>query len=222
MSDQRSQMPTTKTIYLIRHGETDFNRQGVVQGSGVDSDLNELGQAQAEAFFQHYQHIPFDKVYTSKLKRTHQSVNKFLEKNLPWEQHTGLNEISWGVREGKTPNNQDNEYYKVLIELWINGETHIPSEGGESPEDVIARQKPVIDLILSCPEEQTVLVAMHGRAIRILLTLLLERPLSEMDTFDHANLCLYKLIYDYETQKFTVEIACDVTHLEGIPDLFLQ
>ena len=71
-----------KTIYLIRHGETDFNRQGVVQGSGVDSDLNELGQAQAEAFFQAYQHIPFDKVYTSALKRTHQSVKKFLRDEL--------------------------------------------------------------------------------------------------------------------------------------------
>lgn len=221
MSDQHSQSPTTKTIYLIRHGETAFNRQGVVQGSGVDSDLNELGQAQAEAFFQYYQHVPFDKVYTSALKRTHQSVNKFLRKNLPWEQHIGLNEISWGVREGKIPNNRDNEYYKVLIDSWIGGKTNMPSEGGESPEDVIARQKPVIDLILSRPEEETILVAMHGRAIRILLTLLLERPLNEMDTFNHANLCLYKLSYNYETQKFTVEIACDITHLEGIPELFM-
>lgn len=206
----------TKTIYLIRHGETDFNRQGVVQGSGVDSDLNELGQAQAEAFFQKYQHIPFDKVYTSALKRTHQSVKKFLEKNLTWEQHQGLNEISWGVREGKVPNNRDNEYYKVLIDSWIEGKTDTPSEGGESPEDVILRQKPILDLILNRPEEKTVLIAMHGRAIRILLTLLLERPLYEMDTFDHANLCLYKFTYDYDTSKFTVEIACDISHLEEI------
>jgi broad specificity phosphatase PhoE len=207
----------TKTIYLIRHGETDFNRQGVVQGSGVDSDLNELGQAQAEAFFQKYQHIPFDKVYTSVLKRTHQSVKKFIENDIAWEQHHGLNEISWGVREGKIPNSRDNEYYKVLIDSWIEGKTDMPSEGGESPEDVILRQKPIIDLILNRPEEKTVLIAMHGRAIRILLTLLLERPLYEMDTFDHANLCLYKLTYDYDTSKFTVEIACDVSHLEIAP-----
>jgi broad specificity phosphatase PhoE len=205
----------TKTIYLIRHGETDFNRQGVVQGSGVDSDLNDLGQAQAEAFFQKYQDVPFSKVYTSALKRTHQSVKKFLEKNLNWEQHHGLNEISWGVREGKIPNNRDNEYYKILIDSWIEGKTDMPSEGGESPQDVISRQKPVIDLILSRPEEHTILVAMHGRAIRILLTLLLERPLHEMDTFDHANLCLYKLIYDYDTSKFTAELVCDVSHLDS-------
>ncbi len=216
MSDQYSPKSTTKTVYLIRHGETDFNRQGVVQGSGVDSDLNELGRIQAEAFFQYYQHITFDKVYTSGLKRTHQSVHKFLQKNLPWEQHKGLNEISWGVREGKIPNSRDNEYYKVLIDSWIAGEINTPSEGGESPADVIARQKPVIDLILSRPEEETILIAMHGRAIRILLTLLLERPLNEMDTFDHANLCLYKLVYDYKTSSFTLELACDITHLKEI------
>ncbi|EJF08716.1 histidine phosphatase family protein, partial [Pontibacter sp. BAB1700] len=33
-----------KKIYLIRHGQTDFNLQGIVQGSGVDASLNELGR----------------------------------------------------------------------------------------------------------------------------------------------------------------------------------
>ena len=61
-----------KDIYLIRHGETEYNRKGVVQGSGIDADLNELGQKQAEAFFAHYQDLPIDKIYTSALKRTHQ------------------------------------------------------------------------------------------------------------------------------------------------------
>ena len=115
MSDQRPQKPTIKNIYLIRHGETDFNRQGVVQGSGVDSDLNALGEAQAEAFFQIYQHIPFDKVYTSALKRTHQSVKKFLDNNLTWEQHQGLNEISWGIKEGQIPNFEDDGYFQNLL-----------------------------------------------------------------------------------------------------------
>jgi probable phosphoglycerate mutase len=43
-------MHPIKDIYLIRHGETDYNRMGVVQGSGIDADLNELGQRQAQAF----------------------------------------------------------------------------------------------------------------------------------------------------------------------------
>ena len=84
-----------KDIYLIRHGETEYNRKRVVQGSGIDADLNDLGQKQAAAFFAHYQNLTIDKIYTSVLRRTHQSVKGFIEKGLPWEQYEGLNEISW-------------------------------------------------------------------------------------------------------------------------------
>ena len=80
----------TKTIYLIRHGETEFNRRGVVQGSGIDSDLNELGFLQARAFFDVYQDIEFDKIYTSKLRRTVQSVQEFINLGIPYEQFEGL------------------------------------------------------------------------------------------------------------------------------------
>ncbi|GAA4466456.1 histidine phosphatase family protein [Nibrella saemangeumensis] len=202
-----------KTIYLIRHGETNYNRQGVVQGSGVDSDLNDMGRAQAMAFFQAYQHVSFDKIYTSRLKRTIQTVQPFLDLGLPYESHEGLNEISWGIMEGKVPNSYDNEYYRTLIDSWAAGQTSVSTEAGESPEQVMERQKPVIDLILSRPEEKTILVAMHGRAIRILLSWLMKQPLSNMDQYEHSNLCLYKLIYSYETSEFTIEQANDSTHL---------
>ncbi|HMR56571.1 MAG TPA: histidine phosphatase family protein, partial [Cyclobacteriaceae bacterium] len=68
---------TTKKIYLIRHGQTDFNLKGIVQGSGVDSSLNDRGRAQAEAFYETYKNIAFDKIYTSALRRTRESVIGF-------------------------------------------------------------------------------------------------------------------------------------------------
>lgn len=202
-----------KTIYLIRHGETDYNRRGVVQGSGVDADLNDMGRAQAAAFFQAYQHVPFAKIYISTLKRTFQTVASFIDLGIPCERHEGLNEISWGVMEGKVPNNFDNEYYRNLIENWAAGNTALSTDGGESPEEVKERQQAVIDLILSRPEEDTILIAMHGRAIRILLSWLMNLPLSDMDQFEHSNLCLYKLVYDYSTAQFTIELTNDSTHL---------
>jgi broad specificity phosphatase PhoE len=209
-----------KRIYIIRHGETDFNRRGVVQGSGVDADLNDLGRAQAEAFFQAYQSVPFDTIYISTLKRTQQTVQSFIDLGLPHERHAGLNEISWGVMEGKIPGTIDNAYYRDLTEAWSSGDTTRSAEGGESPEEVRDRQKPVIDLILSRPDETTILVAMHGRAMRILLTWLLNKPLADMDQFEHSNLCLYQLDYNYETQQFTVELANDTAHLIYSEKLF--
>lgn len=209
-----------KDIYLIRHGETDFNRRGVVQGSGVDSDLNDLGHSQALAFFEHYQHIPFDKIYTSRLKRTHQSVRSFLDMGIPWEQHEGLNEISWGHKEGKTPNPADNQYYQQLVKTWRKGGVDVAAEGGESPVHVMERQKPFLELMLSRPEEKTVLVAMHGRAMRVLLAHVLQKPLHAMDRFAHTNLCLYRLRYDYLASGFELLESCNTQHLLGLPASF--
>ncbi|WP_259016731.1 histidine phosphatase family protein [Emticicia fluvialis] len=205
---------SVKTIYLIRHGETEYNRMGIVQGSGVDSDLNELGFAQARAFFDAYQHVNFHKIYTSNLRRTVQSVQHFINNGITYEQLEGLNEICWGEKEGKAPNYQEDEFYLDVLRRWKLGETHIPAaNGGESPDEVAARQKIAFQHILSRPEEEVVLVAMHGRAIRILLTHLLNLPLSKMDDFEHTNLCLYKLVYSYTDNAFALELSNDVSHL---------
>lgn len=204
----------TKTIYLIRHGETEFNRQGVVQGSGIDSDLNELGYLQAKAFYDDYQDIKFDKIYTSKLRRTVQSVQEFINLGIPYEQFEGLNEISWGEKEGKVPNYLEDENYLEIIANWGNGKTDIPAAtGGETPEQVLDRQKLAFKEIIARSDEKMILVAMHGRAIRILLTHLLDLPLSAMDSFNHSNLCLYRLIYDYQTQRFSLDLANNTEHL---------
>ncbi|MBC5774815.1 histidine phosphatase family protein [Pontibacter sp. KCTC 32443] len=208
-----------KKVYLIRHGQTDYNVQGIVQGSGVDAHLNDEGRRQANLFFDHYKHIPFDKVYTSTLQRSIQSVQGFLELGLPHETHAGLNEINWGTREGTRITPEEDAYYHNLLQTWCNGETGVCIEGGESPELVAARQVTVIETILSRPEEETILICMHGRAMRILLCQLLHYPLRCMDQFEHQNLCLYQL--DYTGNMFTVKRYCDLQHLHvtKLPDL---
>jgi probable phosphoglycerate mutase len=204
----------SKKIYIIRHGQTDFNLQNIVQGSGIDSSLNEKGRAQARAFFEAYRDVPFDKVYTSALRRTSESVSGFLELGIPTESLAGLNEISWGVNEGCKITPEENEYYHHMLAQWQLGNTSLRIEGGESPEDVTKRLQPAIDYILALDQERTVLICMHGRAIRILLCMLLNFPLKSMDHFEHENLCLYRL--DYNGSVFTLELNCDTTHLRSI------
>jgi broad specificity phosphatase PhoE len=203
-----------KKVYLIRHGQTDFNLKNIVQGSGVNTALNETGHRQAALFFKAYGHIPFDKVYTSSLLRSIESVQGFLNMGLPHEQHSALNEINWGDREGTRITPEEDLYYHNMLATWRKGHTHIAIGGGESPEDVAKRQKPFIDLLLSRPEEQNVLICMHGRAIRILLCLLLNYPLRCMDAFIHQNLGLYQL--DFTGSMFSVNKYCQTDHLESL------
>lgn len=206
----------TKNIYIIRHGETAFNKQGIVQGSGIDAELNDLGHAQARAFFAQYSEVPFDKIYISELKRTFQSVQPFIEKGFQFEKHRGLNEISWGTKEGKKPSHEDDQDHFQMIQKWREGHTYLASPEGESPEQVVERQLQTLQLILSRPEEKTILIAMHGRAMRILLTQLLRKPLAEMDNFGHSNLCLYELEYSYTSNLFSLKRENDTTHLQVI------
>jgi probable phosphoglycerate mutase len=105
---------------------------------------------------------------------------------------------------------EDAEYRTVLAD-WQAGRTHTRLTGGESPEEVAARQRPFIELLKSRDEEQTVLICMHGRAMRVFLCQLLNYPLSCMEGFEHSNLCLYKL--EYTGSMFTVKNFLDVSHL---------
>lgn len=209
-------MNNIKTIFLIRHGETDYNRKGIVQGSGIDAELNELGHNQAAAFYEHYKAIPFQKVYTSELIRTHQSVKSFIELGIKQEILSGLNEISWGVKEGKIPSKSERAFYSDIIKKWANGETYVKMEGGESPEEVVIRQRIALQKILESRSENAILIAMHGRAMRILLTQLFQVPLTKMDTFEHSNLCLYKLKYSYDAQTFEMLDRNNIIHLKNI------
>jgi len=204
---------SSKKIYLVRHGQTDFNLQNIVQGSGVDTSLNDTGRKQAAAFFETYKHILFDKVYTSALKRSQESVRSFLELGIPTEALEGLNEISWGTKEGHKITPEEDEYYHYMLKQWQLGNTAERIENGESPEDVVRRMKPAMDYIMSRPEEETILICMHGRAIRILLCYLLNYPLKSMDMFEHRNLCLYLL--NYSGSMFTVE-RYDTDHLRAL------
>ena len=204
----------SKKIYLIRHGQTDFNLRGIVQGSGVDTSLNARGREQAHAFFQAYRHIPFVKIYTSGLRRTVESVQDFIDMGLPYEQLTGLNEISWGKNEGQIITPEEDAYYHWMLKQWNDGKTAERIDGGESPDEVAARQRPAVKHIMEQENEETILICMHGRAIRILLCQLMKKPLQFMDSFEHQNLCLY--LINVKDGSFTLEKHNDVSHLQHL------
>lgn len=206
----------TKKIYIVRHGQTDFNLRGIVQGSGVDSELNEYGRIQAKLFFETYKDVAFDKIYTSTLKRTQQTVAHFIERGIPFERLEGLNEISWGKKEGQAITPEEDEYYHFMLNQWQLGDTSHRIEGGESPDEVIKRMVPAVNYIMDKEGERTILVCMHGRAMRILLCHLLNYPLKSMDMFEHENLCLY--ILNFTGSMFNIELYNDTYHLKSLKE----
>lgn len=202
---------TEKTIYLIRHGETDFNLKGIVQGSGVNSSLNDTGRNQASRFYDHYRNIPFELVITSKLNRTIETAMPFIDQGIPHHIFSEFNEINWGILEGIKPSLENRQDFRGMLSTWANGDYSTAIEGGETPWQVHQRMKQGIDK-LSAMQENQILIVSHGRAMRILLCTMLNKPLSAMDTFPHTNTSLYQLKWD--GNKYSLDISNDLSHLE--------
>ncbi|MDN3670101.1 histidine phosphatase family protein [Echinicola jeungdonensis] len=204
---------STKKIYLVRHGQTDYNLRGVVQGSGIDAPINETGEKQAEAFYEAHKDIPFDFIYYTGLQRTRQSISKFLNKGIPHEGLEELNEISWGRYEGVPMDHGENEYYQNMLQKWSEGELDYCIEGGESPNMVYKRLRKGLDYILEKGGE-TILICMHGRAIRVMLSVMLNYDLRFMDVFEHHNLGCYELSL-LEAGDFRIDRYNNMDHLKA-------
>ncbi|MEL6988109.1 MAG: histidine phosphatase family protein, partial [Bacteroidota bacterium] len=121
-----------KTLYIIRHGQTDYNLKRIIQGSGIDSSLNNKGRDQALKFYQKYSTIDFELVITSALQRTHQTVAPFIDNEIPWIKMPEINEINWGIHEGKEGSQSMIEHYSEITKAWSSGIYDVGIEEGET------------------------------------------------------------------------------------------
>ncbi len=199
-----------KHIYLIRHGETEFNRLRVVQGSGVDAPLNELGRAQASAFYEAYKHVPFERVISSCLQRSIQTVEQFVARGIPHEQDRLINEINWGTHEGKVTTPGMIAAYNEMIEAWARGDLDASLPGGESARQLLDRVGRFIDRLAGLDEER-ILVCSHGRAIRALVTAFKDAPVSYMEQVRHANTGLY--LIEQHPDAWEIVLENQTSHL---------
>ncbi len=204
-----------KELYIIRHGQTEHNANGIVQGKGVNLSLNDKGKKQANAFFNAYKHIPFDIVYTSSLKRAQESIEQFKQIGIQHEIFSELDEISWGDFEGSNLTSESDSVFQNLLRKWKEGDIHAkPSPSAENPYELQLRQKVFLKHLIATPYNK-ILIATHGRFIRSFMCTLTEIPLSKMENFHHVNLCLYKVNL-MSDGKFEIELNCEQKHLMGI------
>ncbi len=112
---------------------------------------------------------------------------------------------------------EEGQYYQHMLHQWQQGNLDYSIAGGESPNKVAERMKKGIQLILNGPGE-IILVCMHGRAMRIFLSLILHYDLRFMDQFEHSNLGLY-LLEQLSDESFVVRKFNDREHLRALSQL---
>ena len=157
-----------KILYILRHGETNENKIGIVQGQGIDSSLNELGLWQASQFFKKYKNRSFDQIIASGQKRSYQTIEAFESNHQRIHRDIRINEISWGEHEGKAGEpDLMIKYYKIL-DAWKSGDYSASPISGESASKLYERINEFINDIQANPYQQ-ILVCTHGRTLRALV-----------------------------------------------------
>lgn len=183
--------PTTR-LYIVRHGETEYNRQGIVQGRKIDSVLNATGVEQAHALGEHFADTAFDAVYSSGLRRALQTAHIVCGYQLTRREvriDADFAEMSWGIFEGKP---LDHPAVRAGIDeikrVWAAGRFEQPVEAGESITAVRDRGLRALDRVVRRHSGERVLIVTHGRFIRILIASVLDEfGLERMEDVAHDN-----------------------------------
>lgn len=184
-------------LYLVRHGETEYNRRDIVQGGGIDSSLNNTGRAQAEALAGRLSSESIDAVYASTLRRAKQTAEIVAGPHEPVSKTflRDLEEMAWGVFEGDLPSPEREEAMAAVKEDWRDGHYDRAIEGGESIREVQVRARRALKHIVTREAGRTVVVVAHGRYLRVLLaTVLPSYGLEDMHRLDHTNTCVNRLV----------------------------
>ncbi|XP_072135084.1 6-phosphofructo-2-kinase/fructose-2,6-bisphosphatase 2-like isoform X4 [Mobula birostris] len=196
-----------RTIYLSRHGESEYNSLGRLGG---DSGLSHRGKQYAEALrqFVEEQRIPDLKVWTSQLKRTIQTAEAL---GVPYEQWKILNELDAGVCEELTYSEIQDKYPDEFA-LRDQDKYHYRYPGGESYQDLVQRVEPVI---MELERQGNVLVIAHQAVMRCLIAYFMNKGADELPYLKcplHTVLKLTPVAYGCKIESIYLNVEAVNTH----------
>lgn len=198
-------------VFLVRHGETEWNRLGKFQGC-QDIDLSREGIVQAEYLSKRF-NTNFDYIYTSPLKRAVQTAtiiasNKEIEPMIISE----LREINFGEWEGLTLKEISSQFPKEFSE-WKNDKVEGPMCGGDlSIKKASLRAKNAIEEIAIKNKEKRILIVAHGGIIKSGLIGLFNWDMTMYHKMKLGNTSVCELDFDIGLNPNIVTIN-DTSHL---------
>lgn len=198
-------------LYLVRHGETDWNLSSKIQGQ-TDIPLNENGRKQARELSGAVRKrgLLLDRIYTSRMVRAKETAD-IVAADLGIEVRTleGVHEINMGEWEGYTWPEVKEKFFGEYGKWYVNRRYQIPP-GGESYEQLLCRVVPAMQKAAREGGEAC-LVVTHSAVIMTLLSYLYEKPFEDMaKNFKTKNTELVELGEDMMRV-----LAADIPRLSG-------
>ena len=207
-------------IVLVRHGETDWNREGRFQGQ-KDIPLNQRGISQAHAAQRVLTKVTFNRAYTSSMSRPRQTAETILADHpgVPLTSTDGLREIGHGLWEGRLER-EIAEGWPQLLADWKRAPETVQMPEGETLQNVWDRSLSTwLAIVRSLDTDETALVVAHDAVNKTILCALMGLNPADIWSVKQGNGGVTVIDYP-DTAEGEPVIAClNLTHhLGGVLD----
>ena len=199
--------------FLVRHGQTEWNRVGRAQGQ-ANPPLNREGLEQAEALGVRLALVAFDAAYSSDLVRAADTAAPVMRgRDLPITYRRDLREKDFGEWEGMTYEEIRRRYPRMLEELFDERPDFAPP-GGESDRTLLSRAAGAVARIRARHDGAggNLLVVSHGGTLRAMMVSMLGLPVGAMWRLRLSNAGL-SVVTVYEEGGVTLDLLNDTSHL---------
>lgn len=214
---ERSSSPR---LLLVRHGETDWNRQGRFQGQ-IDIPLNDNGQRQAEAAGRALASVHIDRAYTSSMARPRQTAEAILRSHpgVPLTSSRGLVEIGHGLWEGQLEA-EIAAGWPELLSAWKQAPQTVQMPEGENLQQVWDRSLQAWQRIAgTLASGETALVVAHDAVNKTILCALLGLTPADIWMVKQGNGGITVIDYPQGPDGPPLVAAMNLTHhLGGVLD----
>ncbi|MDZ7954749.1 histidine phosphatase family protein [Nostoc sp. DedQUE09] len=205
-------------LLLVRHGETDWNRQTRFQGQ-IDVPLNDNGRQQSQKAAKFLQNVDIDFAVSSTMLRPKETAEIILKQhpNVKLELQDGLREISHGLWEGKLETEIEQEFPGEL-QRWRLIPTQVQMPEGENLQQVWERSVAAWQSILQAAsnnQSKTVLVVAHDATNKTLLCHVLGLSLENFWSFRQGNGAVSVIDYPAGIEGLPVLQAMNITYHFG-------
>lgn len=200
-----------KKIYLIRHGESQWNVIRKIQGQ-KDISLTDKGVEQAKLIGDRLTKEKIDKIYSSDLERAYNTAkiigNKIGINPIPKKD---FREINFGVWEGLSNDKMMAEYYDEVY-LWRKEPEKLKIEGGETLQEVQIRAMKCLEKIVDTSNDESILIVSHGVTLKTIILGLLDMDLMYFKNLTINNVGL--TIVEFREYNKVLRVLNDTSHVK--------
>ena len=200
-------------IILIRHGETDWNREQVFRGR-IDVALNEVGLTQARAVQESLKDTEIDGIYSSPLSRAFETATIVGDnRNVEVRGEEGLIDIDFGAWQGLS-HQKVKEEYKDLYETWLAQPDLVTFPDGESLKEVRIRSMESLEEVIKNNPGKTLALVSHRVVLKVLLCTILGLELSRF-WYLRQDTCAINRV-EYKDGNYLLTLLNDTGHLREV------